>query len=161
MKKKSAEDFINKNIETKDKWNQIHILSMASMLWENCRMLLIHISNRKKWIEEKNQRINDFSFAYMLNPILNKNKPFKEQVKACLSNTFGADTNKHINKTLMNTDTRVLALVVHYELGNTNPKKMFKVLSCVIYEIIDRYVCIDYLGTEIKKISQLKLGCST
>ena len=37
---------------------------------------------------------------------------------------------------------------------------MFKVLSCVIYAIIDRYVCIDYLGTEINKISQLKLGRS-
>ena len=37
---------------------------------------------------------------------------------------------------------------------------MFKVLSCVIYKIIDRYVCIDYLGTEINKISQLKLGSS-
>ena len=37
---------------------------------------------------------------------------------------------------------------------------MFKVLSCVIYAIIDRYVCIDYLGTEKNKISQLKLGRS-
>ena len=35
---------------------------------------------------------------------------------------------------------------------------MFKVLSCVIYTIIDRYVCIDYLGTEKKKISELRLG---
>ena len=53
---------------------------------------------QKILIEETNQRINEFSFAYMLNPILNKNKDFKDQVKACLSNTFGADTNKHINK---------------------------------------------------------------
>ena len=37
---------------------------------------------------------------------------------------------------------------------------MFKVLSCVIYAIIDRYVCIDYLGTDVNKISQLKLGRS-
>ena len=37
---------------------------------------------------------------------------------------------------------------------------MFKVFSCVIYAIIYRYVCIDYLGTEIKKISQLNLGRS-
>ena len=50
----------------------------------------------------------------------------------------------------------MLALVVFYELGNINPRKMFKVLSCVIYSIIDRYVCIDYLCTEIKKISRLK-----
>ena len=37
---------------------------------------------------------------------------------------------------------------------------MFKVLSCVIYTIIDRCVCIDYLGTEKNKISELRLGCT-
>ena len=41
-----------------------------------------------------------------------------------------------------------------------NPRKMLIVLSFVIYTIIDRYVCIDYLGTEIKKISELILGCN-
>ena len=81
------------------------------MLGGNCRTPLIHMSNKQNWIEETNQRINEFYFAYMLNPILNKNKDFKHQVKACLSKTFGADTNKHINKTLMNQDTRVIALV--------------------------------------------------
>ena len=118
------------------------------------------MSNRNICIEEKNQRINEFSFAYMLNPHLNMNKYFNDQVKTCLSNTFGADTNRHINKTLMNRYTRVLVLVVFYELGTFNPGKMFKVLSCVIYTIIDRYVCIDSLGTETKKISEFKLGCS-
>ena len=29
-----------------------------------------------------------------------------------------------------------------------------------MYTIIDRYVCIDYLGTETKKISELNLGWS-
>ena len=84
---------------------------MESVLGANCRMLLVHISNRKKWIEETNQCINEFSLAYMLNPTLNNNKDFKEQVKACLINTSGADTNKHINRTLMKQYTRVLALV--------------------------------------------------
>ena len=79
-------------------------------------------------------------------------KSFREQVKACLNNTFGSDTNILINKTLMKRNTRVLALVVFYELGNINPRKNFKVLSCVIYTIIDRYVCIYYLVTDIKKI---------
>ena len=60
----------------------------------------------------------------------------------------------------MKRDTRVLALVFCYDLGNFNPRKMFRVLSCVIYTIIDRYVCIEYLGTETKKISELRLGCS-
>ena len=57
-------------------------------------------------------------------------------------------------------NTRVLALVVFYEHGSTNPRKNFKVLSCVIYTIIDRYFCIDYLGTEKKKISELRPGCT-
>ena len=89
----------------------------------------------------------------MLNPVLHTNKVFSDQVKSCLNNTFGADTDKHINKTLMKRDTRVLALVVFYELGDFNRREMFKVLSCVIYTIIGRYVFIDYLGTETKKIS--------
>ena len=75
------------------------------------------MSNRKICIEETNQRINKFSFAYTLNPTLNKNKAFKEQVKAYLINTFGADTNKHINRTLIKRDTGVLALVVFMSLG--------------------------------------------
>ena len=75
---------------------------MESVLGANCRIPLIHMSNRKCCIEETNQLINEFSSAYMLNPHLNTNKAFKDQVKTCLSNTFGADTNKHINKTLMN-----------------------------------------------------------
>ena len=37
---------------------------------------------------------------------------------------------------------------------------MFKLLSCVIYTIIDRYDRIDYLGTEIKKIGELIFGCN-
>ena len=37
---------------------------------------------------------------------------------------------------------------------------MFKVLSCVIYTIIDKYVCIDYLGTDKNKISELKIACT-
>ena len=76
-------------------------------------------------------------------------------MKGCFKNTFGPDTNKHIHKKLQKQNTRVLALVVFNEHGNINPRKMFKVLSCVIYTIIDRYISIDYLGTEKKKISEL------
>ena len=54
---------------------------MDSLLGANCRMPLLHMSNRKIWIEETNQRINEFSFACMLNPYLNNNKAFKDQVK--------------------------------------------------------------------------------
>ena len=132
-----AVDYINQTIETKEKWNQINVLSIESMLGADCRIPLLHMSKSYLWIEETSQRINEFSFGYMFNPTLYK-KVFKEQVKACFKNTFGPDTNKHIIKTLPKKNTRVLALVVFYELGNTTPRKMFKVLSCVICTIIDR-----------------------
>ena len=37
---------------------------------------------------------------------------------------------------------------------------MSRVLSCVIYKIISNYVCIDYLGSEKSKLSDLRLGVS-
>ena len=112
------------------------------------------------WLEEKNQRINDFSIGYMRNPTLNRNKAFKYQVKVCLKNTFGPDTNTHIAKTLSKNNTRVLALVIFYESGKNIISKLFIVLSCVIYTIISKYVCIDYLGSEKLKLSDLRLGVS-
>ena len=52
----TSDDFINKTIETKDKWNQIHLLSMESVLGANSRIPLIHMSNRKFYTEETNKR---------------------------------------------------------------------------------------------------------
>ena len=148
----TSDDFIKKIIETKDKWNQLYLLSMESVLGDNFRIPLINMSKRKFYIEETNERINEFSFAYMFNPTLHTKKVFKDQVKACLGNTFGADTNKHINNILLRHNTRVISLIVNYDHGSFSARKLFKVLSCVIYTIIDKYVCIDYLCTKEKKI---------
>ena len=94
-------EYINQKIETKDKLNQINVLDMDSVLVANWCMPLLHMSKTYIWIEETNQLINDFSFGYMINPTLYKNKALKEQVEACFRNTFGKDTNSHINTTLM------------------------------------------------------------
>ena len=95
-----AVDYINKIIETKDKWNKINVLNMQYMLGANCRMPLLHMSKSYIWLEETNQRINEFSIGYMMNPTLYSNKAFKDQVKVCFKHTFGPDTISHINKTL-------------------------------------------------------------
>ena len=63
------------------------------------------------------EHINKFSFANMFNTTLHTNKVFREQVKACLKNTFGTDTSKNIHKTLQEQNTRVLSLVVFMSLG--------------------------------------------
>ena len=151
----TSDDFINKKIETKHKLNQIHLLSMESVLGANFRISLIHMSKRKMYIEITNEQINEFYFAYMCNPTLYKHKVFKEQVKLCLNNTFGADTNKQINVILKRPNTRVIALILIYEHGSYSTIKIFKVLSCVVYTIIDKYVCIDYLCTINKILSEL------
>ena len=89
--------------------------------------------------------MNEFSIAYMCNPNLYKHKVLKDQVKSCLGNTFGADTNKHINDILLRSNTRVIALIVNYEHRSFSTRKLFTVLSCVVYTIIDKTVCIYYL----------------
>ena len=53
----------------------------------------------------------------------------------------------HIKTILAKKKTRVLALLMFYDTRK-NPKKYFKVLSCVIYTIMINYVCIDYLAYE-------------
>ena len=84
----------------------------------------------------------------MMNPNLHKNKVFREQVKVYLKITFGPSTNAHISKILLKDNTGVLALVMFYENWEKNTGKMFRVLSFVIYTIISKYVCIDYLGSD-------------
>ena len=93
----TSDDYEDKKIKSKVKWNQINLISMESVLGSNCRIPLLHMSKRKVFIEVTNEKINEFSFAYMCNPHLHINKMFTEQVKICLSRTFGTDTVKQIN----------------------------------------------------------------
>ena len=143
----TSDDYVDKKVKAKVKWNQINLISMESLLGSNCRIPLLHMSKRKVYIEITNERINEFSFAYMCNPHLYRHKVFTEQLKICLSSTFGADTIKRINLILKIPNTRVIALIMIYELGSYSTIKVFKVLSCVVYTMIDKYVCIDYLFT--------------
>ena len=87
------------------------------MLGANCRMPLLHISKNYIWLEETNQRINQFSIGYIMNPTLYKNRAFKQQVKVCFKHTFGPDTTSNNNKILQKIYIRVLALVIFYESG--------------------------------------------
>ena len=50
--------------------------------------------------------------GYMINPGLNINKSFIEQVKKCMFTTFGAITQPLIKATLAKNNTSVLALLI-------------------------------------------------
>ena len=60
----------NKTIKNKDKWNQLNILYMQSLLGTNCRRPLLNMSESYIWFEGENQLINEFSIGYMMNPNL-------------------------------------------------------------------------------------------
>ena len=82
----------------------------------------------------------------MINPDFHVNKAFKEQVDECTNNTFGALTQPFIKNTILKNNASVLALLMFHEKRVLKPEKYFRVSSCVIYTIIDNYVCIDYLA---------------
>ena len=90
----------------------------------------------------------------MINTTLSIKKHFKYQVTKFMKTTFSSMTQQHISKK----KARVLELFMFYDTRQKKPKKILKVLSCVIYTIISNYVCIDYLGSESKKLSELALG---
>ena len=52
---------------------------------------------------------------------------------------------KTIRDCLKKKNTCVMALTMFYENNGIKPKKVYKVLSCVIYSLINNYVFIDYL----------------
>ena len=55
-------------------------MPILSLLGDNHRLPLIHMATRDIWLEETKERINKFSIGYMINPKLNINKTFREQV---------------------------------------------------------------------------------
>ena len=60
-----------------------------------------------------------------MNPNLNMNKVFREQVKLCMKTTFSSSTMTHISKIVLKPNTRVLALVMFFE----NRKKAQRKIS--------------------------------
>ena len=99
----------------KEKWNQLNLIDIQSLLETNHRLPLSHMAKSYIWLEEKNQRINDFSIGYMMNPNFKMNKVFREQMKVFLKTTFFTSTMTQISVILLKPNTRVLALVMFYE----------------------------------------------
>ena len=56
-----------KTIKKKDKWNQLNLMDIQSMLGTNHCLPLSHISKSYICLEETNQRIYELSIGYMMN----------------------------------------------------------------------------------------------
>ena len=90
----------NKKNIVKDKWNYCHRIPMLSLLGANHRLPIFHMVKHFIWINETKQRMNEFTIGYMINPGLNVNKFFREQVEKCMYTTFGEITQHFIKSTL-------------------------------------------------------------
>ena len=124
-----------KTIETKDKWNKLNLIDIQYMLRTNHCPPLSHMAKSYIWPEETNQRINEFSIGYMVNPNLNMKKLFREKVKVCRKTTFSSSTMTHISKILLKPNTRVLALVMFFD----NIKKCKEIFQSVEFCNIYNY----------------------
>ena len=56
---------------------------------------------------------------------------------------------------MKNKDTCIIALMMFYESKGKNSTKLYSVLSCVFYSIIEDYVCIDYWYCQSKTLSNI------
>ena len=89
----------------------------------------------------------------MINPTLHVNKVFRYQVENKLRATFHQNTMEGIRNVMRKNDTCVIAIVMFYETKTKNLIKLYRVLSCVFYSIIENYVCIEYLCCNSKTLS--------
>ena len=60
-----------------------------------------------------------------------------------------------IRDCLKKKNTFVMALIMICENNGGNAKKVYRVLICVVYSIIDNYVCIDYLPCQSKTLCSI------
>ena len=67
-----------------------------------------------------------------------------------MNNTFGSLTQHFIKTTLSKNNTSFLELLMFHSTRGLKPKKYFRVLSFVIYTMIDNYVCIVFLDCQVK-----------
>ena len=107
-----AVGYKNKTIQTQDKCNKLNLMDIQPLVGTNHRLPLSHTAKSYIWLEETDQRINEFSIGYMMNPNQSINKYFKEQVKIFMKTTFSTSTMTHISRIILKPNTRVLALVM-------------------------------------------------
>ena len=48
-----------------------------------------------------------------------------------------------------------MALIMFYDNNGIKPKKVYRVLSCVIYSLVYNYFCTDYLSCQSKTLSRI------
>ena len=145
----------NKKVQAKDKWEIIAIIPLIPIVGVNHRLPILHTSKRMVHCYTTVKNINQFAIGYVINPSLNFNNEFITQVEKCLGVSFSIRTMKTINNCLMKNNTCVMAPMMIYENNGGIPKKLYRVLCCVFYTLIENCFCIDYLSCQPKNLNAI------
>ena len=94
------------------------------------------------------ETINQFEIGCIINPSLKCNKVFRVQFEKCLSVSFDSLAMETIKNCLKKNNTCVMPLMMIMRITEEIQKKLYRVLSCVVYYLIENYVCIDYLSCQ-------------
>ena len=88
---------------------------MQSLLGDHHRLPLFNMAKGFICLEETKERIKTFLIGYMINPALNINKAFREQVNKFIKTTFCTITQHHHKTILAKNKRRVLSLIIFSE----------------------------------------------
>ena len=91
----------------------------------------------------------------MINTSLHIKNVLRTQVQKFLGCYFSTKTMKTIRDFMLKNNTSVMALITIYETVGISIRKVYRVLSCVVYTIIDNYGCIEYLSCQSKKLCNI------
>ena len=130
------------NIKKPKKWELPQSIPLRYLLSVYHRLHLSNMENKTAMNEKGEKTIYQFQVGFMLNPVLNIKKAFKEKSEINMEKYFSGTTMTPVRKVLKKRNTRVISLLMF----NENIKNMiFKVLSPIVYCIMENYVCVDYL----------------
>ena len=135
----------DRKVPGKDTWETLYAIPLIPLSGVNHCKPILHVSKIMVQYYYIDETIHQFAIGYMIKPSLHFKKLFIEQVETFLSSTFYEKKMETIKYYLRNKNTCVMTLIMFYDNNGLKPKKMYRVLSCVIYYLIENYVCIDYL----------------
>ena len=87
----------------------------------------------------------------MINPSLHIKRVFREKVQKFLGCYFLYQDRD----CLLKNNTSVMELIMTYGNNGKYTRIVYRVLSCVVYNTINNYVCIDYLSCQSKTLCDI------
>ena len=95
-----------------------------------------------------------------MNPNFHKKKNFQRAIEGMFEKHIWYIYHGTYRYNIMEIKYKSVSIGYVLREWKLNTRKMFRGLSCVIYTIISKYVCIDYLGYEKMFLSDLLLDVS-